>query len=85
MHFMAGMEATELIRTYEMHKGTDFYHRPHCSLIGDRERCLQVGMDDHITKPLRRGDLGMNLINKLAEELVTQYNLFYRPPALMAP
>lgn len=49
-------------------------------MIGDRERCLQAGMDDHITstwlfdmllsdahrpvEPLRRNDL-INAINKL--------------------
>ncbi|EEB86614.1 hypothetical protein MPER_16367, partial [Moniliophthora perniciosa FA553] len=35
------------------------------AMIGDRERCLQAGMDDHITKPLRRTDL-ITAINKLA-------------------
>ena len=39
-------------------------------VIGDRERCLQAGMDDHITKPLRRNDL-LNAINKLATEKST--------------
>ena len=34
------------------------------TVIGDRERCLKAGMDDHITKPLRRTDL-INSISKL--------------------
>lgn len=40
------------------------------TVIGDRERCLQAGMDDHITKPLRRNDL-LNAITKLASEKTT--------------
>jgi len=70
MPFMGGMEATELIRSYEMHKGltlTPIIALTAHAMIGDRERCLQAGMDDHITKPLRRGDL-LNAINKLAGE-----------------
>ncbi|KAF9459630.1 hypothetical protein BDZ94DRAFT_1171284 [Collybia nuda] len=70
MPFMGGMEATELIRSYEMHRGlspTPIIALTAHAMIGDRERCLQAGMDDHITKPLRRGDL-LNAINKLAGE-----------------
>jgi len=68
MPFMGGMEATELIRSYEMHRcleSTPIIALTAHAMIGDRERCLQAGMDDHITKPLRRGDL-LNAINKLA-------------------
>ncbi|KAJ3516880.1 hypothetical protein NLJ89_g859 [Agrocybe chaxingu] len=70
MPFMGGMEATELIRSYEMHKSltpTPIIALTAHAMIGDRERCLEAGMDDHITKPLRRGDL-LNAINKLAGE-----------------
>nr|QDK64581.1 histidine kinase Sln1p [Ganoderma lucidum] len=70
MPFMGGMEATELIRTYEQTHGlepTPIIALTAHAMIGDRERCLQAGMDDHITKPLRRSDL-MNSINKLAGE-----------------
>ncbi|KAG6379634.1 hypothetical protein JVT61DRAFT_10152 [Boletus reticuloceps] len=90
MPFMGGIEATELIRAYETHKGllrTPIVALTTHAMIGDRERCLQAGMDDHITKPLRRGDL-LNLINKLAGEraqLSKQRHLLHRPPALIAP
>jgi len=26
-------------------------------MIGDKERCLEAGMDEYVAKPLRRGDL----------------------------
>ncbi|KAI9435062.1 HAMP TYPE histidine kinase [Lactarius indigo] len=70
MPFMGGMEATELIRAYELHNNlppTPIIALTAHAMIGDRERCLDAGMDDHITKPLRRGDL-LNSITRLASE-----------------
>ncbi|KAF8523467.1 putative nik-1 protein (Os-1p protein) [Hysterangium stoloniferum] len=70
MPYMGGMEATELIRVYELHDGlprTPIIALTAHAMIGDRERCLQAGMDDHITKPLRRADL-LNAISKLVSE-----------------
>lgn len=52
MPFMGGMEATELIRAFEMHENlerTPIIALTAHAMIGDRERCLQAGMDDHIT------------------------------------
>ncbi|KAH8103228.1 hypothetical protein DFH11DRAFT_1692635 [Phellopilus nigrolimitatus] len=76
MPFMGGMEATELIRAFELHEGLD--RTPIIALtahamIGDRERCLQAGM----VQPLRRGDL-LNAINKLAGEKATKYRRKHR-------
>lgn len=70
MPFMGGMEATGLIREYEREHGLDpipIVALTAHAMIGDRERCLTAGMDDHITKPLRRNDL-INTINRLAKE-----------------
>ncbi|KIY49681.1 hypothetical protein FISHEDRAFT_40420 [Fistulina hepatica ATCC 64428] len=70
MPFMGGMDATKIIRTFEADHGltpTPIIALTAHAMIGDRERCLAAGMDDHITKPLRRGDL-LNAINKLASE-----------------
>ncbi|KAH9840883.1 histidine kinase [Rhodofomes roseus] len=70
MPFMGGMEATELIRAYELAHALDpvpIIALTAHAMIGDRERCLLAGMDDHITKPLRRTDL-MNTINQRVGE-----------------
>jgi PAS domain S-box-containing protein len=61
---MDGFEATRRIR--ELEKGTD----RHTTIVamtahamaGDRERCLVAGMDDYVTKPLRKDDLSRALV-----------------------
>jgi CheY-like chemotaxis protein len=52
---MGGFEATAQIRAREQRSGG---HIPVIAftahaLEGDRERCLEVGMDDYITKPIQ--------------------------------
>ncbi|KAF9021710.1 HAMP TYPE histidine kinase [Hymenopellis radicata] len=80
MPFMGGMEATELIRSWELQTGLEripIIALTAHAMIGDRERCLQAGMDDHITKPLRRGDL-LNAIHKLASETLAKRKMLRR-------
>jgi two-component system, sensor histidine kinase and response regulator len=69
MPVVDGFEATKLVRQREAadHESaasdsSKTYHMPIVALTanamrGDRERCLAAGMDDYLTKPVRKDDL----------------------------
>jgi two-component system, sensor histidine kinase and response regulator len=53
---MSGLEATAAIRARELRAGG---HLPiialtACAMAGDRERCLEAGMDGYVAKPIQR-------------------------------
>jgi CheY-like chemotaxis protein len=48
-----GYEATRLIRSETDSPRTPIIAMTANALVGDRERCLETGMDDYIPKPLR--------------------------------
>jgi two-component system, sensor histidine kinase and response regulator len=52
-----GYEATQQIRAQEQNRHVWIIAMTAHALTGDRERCLAVGMDDYIGKPVRLGDL----------------------------
>ena len=63
---MGGFEATRLIRERENHTGA---HLPIIALTahamtGDRERCLEAGMDDYVSKPIRPQEL-LEMVDRL--------------------
>jgi CheY-like chemotaxis protein/HPt (histidine-containing phosphotransfer) domain-containing protein len=65
---MDGLEATAMIRAREKHSGA---HIPVVAMTahalkGDRERCLEAGMDDYISKPIRASELFETLERVLA-------------------
>lgn len=65
MPIMDGFEATQRIR--ELESGTEV-HIPIVAmtanaLVGDRDRCLECGMDDYISKPIDTRKLDIVLIN----------------------
>ncbi|GHJ85902.1 hypothetical protein NliqN6_2304 [Naganishia liquefaciens] len=60
MPIVGGFEATGMIRRLEEEQG--YKHVPIIALtahamIGDKEKCIDAGMDDFVSKPIRRGDL----------------------------
>jgi len=61
-----GMEATAAIRASEAMTGgrVPIIALTAHAMSDDRERCLAAGMDDYITKPIRRADL-LKIINEL--------------------
>ncbi|MBI1301751.1 MAG: response regulator [Alphaproteobacteria bacterium] len=65
-----GYEATHFIRQWEEEEGNG-RHLPIIgmtahALIGDRERCLAVGMDDYIAKPFHPEDFREKIQKHLA-------------------
>jgi CheY-like chemotaxis protein len=65
---MDGFEATQIIRTKEKETGT---HVPIIALtahamVGDRERFLEAGTDDYLSKPFTPGQL-VDIINQVLE------------------
>jgi len=67
---MDGLAATEAIRQREKSSGAHlaiFAMTAH-AMKGDRERCLQAGMDGYVTKPLRVSDIEKTLSSFLATQ-----------------
>jgi signal transduction histidine kinase/CheY-like chemotaxis protein len=69
MHGMDGYQTTQAIRTYEKEKG----FKP-ARIIGvtahaltqDRQKCIDAGMDDYLSKPYKAEDLQKKLMVKVA-------------------
>jgi ligand-binding sensor domain-containing protein len=57
------LEATRRIRTLEQPGGarTPIVAMTAHAMSGDRERCLEAGMDDHVSKPINRADLAATI------------------------
>lgn len=86
MEGMDGLEATRHIRSHEHAHGG---HIPIVALtahamVGDREKCLQAGMDDYLTKPLVRKEilevLRQHLTNRalVVDSNIESQNIFVR-------
>ncbi|MFQ5344758.1 MAG: response regulator [Mariprofundus sp.] len=57
MPVMGGIEATHLIRQDERCKDLPIIAMTANAMAGDRERCIEAGMNDHIAKPIDLGEL----------------------------
>lgn len=61
---MDGLEATAMIRKSESEHGSrrlPIIAITANAMQGDREKCLDAGMDDYLTKPVKRGDLSATI------------------------
>ena len=56
---MGGIEATQLIRTHEVESGkhATIVGLTANAMIGAREECIAAGMDEYLTKPIKRAAL----------------------------
>ena len=56
---MDGLDATRAIRDYEIQidRHTPIIAMTAYAMVGDRERCIESGMDGYISKPVRRNEL----------------------------
>jgi PAS domain S-box-containing protein len=86
MPVMGGIEATRRIRTYEAGQGlarTPILAMTANAMEGDRDRCLEAGMDDHIPKPIRPADLQRALLQFGAGKGGEEFEVL--SPALVEP
>lgn len=69
---MDGFEATRMIRESQAaHRSIPIIAMTANALAGDRERCLEAGMDDYVSKPVNADDLEAAIVRQLARSRET--------------
>ena len=74
---MNGLEATGKIRAFEQ-TVTNAGNKPHIPIVamtanamkGDREKCIKAGMDDYMSKPIKR-EVVFEILDQLVFRKVT--------------
>lgn len=70
---MDGLEATREIRQRWPNNGLNIIAVTAYALEGDREKCLEVGMDSYISKPVKMGELAKVLSKCQSSQVIRQY------------
>jgi CheY-like chemotaxis protein len=64
---MDGITATQVIRKLRPENGPKIVAITAFALEGDREKCLEAGMDDYIAKPVKTNELADILVKYSAQ------------------
>lgn len=72
---MDGYQATRVIRREQGNSQLPIVAMTAHAMTGDRERCLQTGMNDHISKPLDPEELKAKLVHWLVNDRVESENV----------
>ncbi len=79
MPVMDGYQATQAIRQYLGEKPLPIIAITANAMLGDREKCLDAGMDDYIAKPLKMDTLQQVVSHWLPQ--ITSLNSYQQPKA----
>ena len=71
MPVMDGVEATKRIRLEEGLRDTPIIALTALAMQGDRERCLQAGMNDYLSKPVQMKELESLIVKHINKERTT--------------
>ena len=74
MPIMNGYEATQAIRIKTKGMGTPIVALTAGNMEGEKEKCLQAGMNDYMIKPIVKQDLGKLLEKWLNTDIVEEEN-----------
>ena len=77
MPVLDGYEATKLLRRdpIDAVRGTLVIAMTASAIQGDREKCLESGMNDYLAKPVRS-----NVLKKKLDQYIDRLNLLSSPP-----